>query len=498
LAIVHRFTDNPFLWKLCLLPWSLLLVIGVQGLIRRFAPRVERPLLVMLVFSPALLPSLNLMLDLPALALSLTALNLFFRATDRDSLSLAACAGLIAGIAMQTKYTAFLAPGVMFLWSTTMGRWRVWPVAVLVAIHVFASWELLVALLYGQSHFLIALPGGGSWLDKLGMLPFLSSQLGGLIPFVVALGLAALGVGRRWVWLAVRITIVGFIAVTLLDVRFKPGVDLLGRTLDPPVEFQLAEVIFNVFGLTAVTVVICVARRLLRAERAVGDRRTLFLVLWLGLEIVGFLALTPFPAARRVLGVGLVLSLLIGRLASRRALILWRRRLLPWLPVGGVLLALGYWALDWQGAAVQQRAVDMAERFTGEHGGGRVWYAGHWGFQFYAERCGMQPIVPQYPDWRTTDGPIRLPPATVFAKGDWLVIPESNFIQQGVDLPEENLDLEHELTINDRIVLRTVPCFYGGRTPLEHLVGPSLRVRIYRVRRGFAATPGEPGFKSGE
>ncbi len=280
-AVVHRFTNNPVVWKLCLLPWSLLLVFGLQSLLRRFAlsppplspegrggKGLERPLLVMLVFSPGLLPSLNLMLDVPALALSLTALNVFFRAADRDDLALAAVAGLLAGLAMQTKYTGFLAPGVMLLWSATTGSWRVWPVAAVVAVHVFVAWEFLVALLYGQSHFLIALSGGGSLSAKFEQLPFLSSQLGGLIPFVVALGLAALGVARRWVWTAVSVMLTGFVVVTLFDVRFTNAVDLLGRPLDPPVEVQLAEILFNAYSLAGAVVVGCVVRRLLARNEA--------------------------------------------------------------------------------------------------------------------------------------------------------------------------------------------------------------------------------------
>ena len=62
------FGERPWLWKLGLLPWSLLLVWAVFALLRRFAPGVELPMTVLTMLSPALLPSLNLMLDLPALA----------------------------------------------------------------------------------------------------------------------------------------------------------------------------------------------------------------------------------------------------------------------------------------------------------------------------------------------------------------------------------------------------------------------------------------------
>ncbi len=229
-----------------------------------------------------------------------------------------------------------------------------------------------------------------------------------------------------------------------------------------------------------------------------GDRHTLFLTLWLGLEILGFVALTPFPAVRRVLGVGLVLTLLIGRLAARRARLLWRRGFIPWLPAGGVALALGYWALDWHGAWVQKTAAETAAQYIADRGGGRIWYTGHWGFQFYAERNGMRPVVPRYPEGWTTDDTIALPPATVFAPGDWLVVPDSRLNQQGVRLPEDCVILCGELTVGGSLSLRTVPCFYGGRTPVEHEEGSNLKVRIYRVQVGFAAERRKPAFQSGE
>ena len=475
-AIVRRFTDNPVVWKLGLLPWPLLLVYGLQGLLRRFAAQLERPLLVMLVLSPALLPSLNLMLDVPALALALTALNLYFRATDRDSLALAAWAGLLAGLAMQTKYTAFTVPGTMFLWSATTGRWRLWPAAALVAVSLFATWEFLIALLYQDSHFLYALSGtGGDLESKIYMLPFLTSYLGGLVPFGVALGLAALGVARRWVWTAVGVTIAGLIGFTLFEVPSYWMCDGYFRqpVRDPVGDSPGGDALATGVSLAGSMVIVLTAFRLLRTEWAVGDRTTLFLLFWLGLEVVGYMALTPFPAVRRVLGVGLVSSLIVGRLAARQAELLWRRRFLPWLAVGSVGLALGYGAIDWYGAWVQQHAIETAAHYIADHGGGRVWYAGHWGFQFYAESstpCSRSP-----PGERPSSRAIG-----------WCCR-KSSSSSRDFSLRKDDLEFQQEFAIGGGVPVRTVPCFYAGRVPLQHQDGPSLVVRIYRVRIGFGA-----------
>src|SRR5262249_9351280 len=114
-AGLRLFGPDPLSWKLWLFPFSILFVVSLNALFRRFARGLEGPLLWMTVLSAPFLPSLNLMLDIPALALSLTSVALFLRAVDRGCWGWAAAAGLLAGLAMQTKYTGFLAPSIMYL-----------------------------------------------------------------------------------------------------------------------------------------------------------------------------------------------------------------------------------------------------------------------------------------------------------------------------------------------------------------------------------------------
>ena len=191
--------ETPWAWKLALWPWALLLVGSLQQLLRRLAPGAGLVPLAVLVLSPAILPAMNLMLDLPALALSLAAIVLFLDAVRTDSLSLSAASGVLCGLALETKYTALSTLAVLFLAAALSGRWRLWPVAVLVAAHVFLTWEILIAFLYGESHFLLSLsqqPAPTTEI-KLAILSFLPSYLGGLAGSILLLGLAALGVGWR-------------------------------------------------------------------------------------------------------------------------------------------------------------------------------------------------------------------------------------------------------------------------------------------------------------
>ncbi len=368
------FGERPWLWKLGLLPWCLLLVFALHGLLRRFAAGVELPLTVMTVLGPALLPSLNLMLDVPALALSLTAVYLFLGACDRDAIGRAVLAGLVAGVAMETKYTGAVAPAVMLLAAATARRWRLWPAAALAAAQVFVAWEFLIALLYGESHFLHSLwASSGSLMQKGSLVMVFFSYVGGTAPFLFVLGLAALGARRRWQAAAAALVVVGFALIVLFDARFggtvRPSPQLFGPIDTPKWDFPGSEVVFDVFAAGGAVVLILGVRRLWSAG---ADRRaTLFLLLWLGLEILAYFPLTPFPATRRVLGALVVLTLLIGRLAARA----WPSPPPPnpppasgegrvgaaWLWAGcAAALGLGYFALDTREAYAEEWGAEQA------------------------------------------------------------------------------------------------------------------------------------------
>src|SRR5262249_15650182 len=133
-------------------------------LLGRFARGLEPPLLLLTVLSPVFLPSLNLMLDVPALALGLFAVTVFLRACDRASLPLALGAGLLAGIAIQTTYPALLARAVMLLAAVFFRRIPLGILAGMTAALVFVSWEGFVAVRHHEAHFLCQLRHDGrSW-----------------------------------------------------------------------------------------------------------------------------------------------------------------------------------------------------------------------------------------------------------------------------------------------------------------------------------------------
>jgi hypothetical protein len=475
---LHLFGDRPWLWKLWLLPFSILFAGSLDALYRRFAHGMERPLVWLTILSPLFLPSLNLMLDVPAVALGLTALALFFHACGRRSGAQAVLAGFVAGLAMQTKYTALLVPAIMLLYAVWFRRQRLGVMAAALAGVLFAGWELVLVFQHGRSHFSANLPeySTATWLDvKSGVAQALLPMLGGVAPAVTLLGLTALGCRRAVIARCGGIFALGFLLVACLDMEFL----LLPRTtwVWRPVE----QIVFYACGLALAATILAVVWKLCFAQinhgNSLYERLTHFLAMWLVLEVLGYFALTPFPAARRVMGLFVISTLLAGRLAAQTCASPERRGLVRTIVLGGAALGLLFYGVDLTDAFAQKRAPEAAAQYIAEHRDGdgsadpTIWYVGHWGFQFYAERLGMKPVVPYHPDAKYS----------VLQPGDWLVVPEERWNQQTIVVDPHAAHGQREIAIEDGLPLRTVQCFYGGYVPLEHHTGPRIRITIYRI-----------------
>jgi hypothetical protein len=192
----------------------------------------------------------------------------------------------------------------------------------------------------------------------------------------------------------------------------------------------------------------------------------LFLILWLGVEIAGYVALTPFAAVRRVMGVVIVCTLIAGCVAARTCRGRKARAAVWCIAAYSAVVGLGFTALDWRDAQAEQEAAERAAAWLDDHGtGGTIWFVGHWGFQFYAERAGMEPLSPTQ---------------SVLKKGDYLVYPQW-ITKQSFDLAGTPRDLIEEFTVDDPVPLQTVMCYYSGNTAIENRDEPRITVYIYRI-----------------
>jgi hypothetical protein len=451
-------SDHPFLWKLSLLPFALALTFSLGALGRRFAPRRELPLTFLLVLSPAILPCLNLMLDVPALALGLTAVALFLGACDRGLAGRALAAGLLAGVATQTKYTALVVPAVFLLGGLLGRRLRLGLLAAVAAALVFVGWECVTAAAYGQSHFVLALrEREAPPLRKLLLVWPLVATLGVVAPAVALLGVSALSASRRTVVAAAAAVCAGFLLAAFVPAR--AGVLVPGGVAGRPL-LSVSAAAFGALGLSVAGVTAAAAWRLLR-EAPPGRRQAeAFLVGWLGLELAGYFALSPYPAARRVLGVVVAATLLVGRLAPRDG-----RRAPAWAAAGlsAALGLLAYGVEFRQCQAEQVLAAKVVRHVRRLAPRADVHCFGFGSFTFYGERLGMT-------RFENAGRPPR--------PGDWLAVlgdwSEADQLQPlfRLLLPGGRLECGTPFPFRS--------AYQAGGTPLEHHEGPLVRVTLYR------------------
>ncbi len=480
LSVVMRFLGGgPAGWKVSLLAFHLLLVVALGGVFRRFCRPLEHPLVAMTVLSPAVLPGLNLMLDIPALAVGLGGLCLFFRAVDWNSGSVATAAGFVIGLAMETKYTTFVVPAVCLLYGAITGRRRLAVVTGATAVVLFGAWETFVVWRYGESNFLwnVRSQGESLWTKCSHLAMPLLTLMGGVAPATMVLGLVALG-RRKW---AVMAATAGLGLLTALALVPEEAAVLWRNSVTGKPRLTVNNLVFGGLGVALAGTVLAVVVRLLQRRPTWTCRPGLFrqhrvewfLVGWLLLEVAGYFTISPFPAVRRVIGVVVVATVVVGRLAAQTG---WGDRRAAWVwPVaaGSAMLGLAVYTVDLREALAERRAIAKVARRLGDAGTGRAWFAGHWGIQYYAERAGMRPVIP---------GRSRL------AAGDWLAVPDDRVAQQPLSLDMSRLEEAGRVTVTDRLPLQTLSCYYGGRTALEHHEGPRVRLTLYRVCREW--TPG--------
>lgn len=507
---INLFGENLVLLKLWLFPFLWLLARSLNALLHRFARGVERPALVLILFSPALISTVNFMLDVPSLALGLTAIELFLRARDRNCLGRAAAAGGVAGLAMQTKYTALIVPAVIVWASILHGTSSVmvkmffrvpafmpWihvlrltvvlpAVALMTSLVLFFGWECYLIERYGMSHFLVHLSGQSQDIPLLAFLQRRAFLISPFFGFFGALGTIlalwagrAVGFPRRLVAIAGIVSLIGVLLIVFLPFT---------RT-----NFTLTQLVWRSLGAGAFLTTILglgvlIVKRVVRQGqtrwRLRWSRETLFLAGWLAIEVAGYYVLTPFPAGRRLIGVTVVSGLILARVVSRVRRAKPERKPPRWAVPAGVAAGILFTALDGYDAWVEKAAAEQAADVIRQHKyTGPVWFVGHWGFQYYAERAGMRHFVGR---------------KDVVKPGEWLVLadypsphgfhrPTTGDESLWYRVTPDDADLVAlPMVFDDPVSGRTVPTFYGGSEPIIGRVRPRLIMGVYRMKREWA------------
>jgi hypothetical protein len=394
-----------------------------------------------LMFSPAVLPGMNLMRDVPALALFVGGLACWVEGLERQQARWLIAGALLGGLAGLAKYTALIWLPLVALYTVQRRAYGAlgW---LLLALLPIAGWSALNLWADGEVHLLYL------WQERRGSAPWAAKFLPGVVGLgagtLLWLGVrrrfkAALGDGWRWKVALLALASAGAIGWHLVQFAGQPmylqsllwlvaGVIVLGLAVGvgwfkdspPSIRFPpLRE--GNRAGENAVPPA---SRGNLKEGVSTSQHITLFLRLWLLIALAAAVWGAPFQAMRHLLYALPPLILILTPWVGRNA---------PLLLAQGVL-CLAVIAADYDYAVCYQRgAAAYAERFSGE----RVWYAGSWGWMFYAERHGFRKLLP--------DG-------AGLQRGDIIIIPER--VYKGKMPPDLH---QHLILLDETPCLPTLP-----------------------------------------
>lgn len=357
----------------------ILLAGSVWALARRFC---EEPVWgVLFVFlSPAVMVSGNVMRDIPAAALGLSALALFVSGTDRDDRRRLFWGGVLVGLAILTKYSMAVFVPLMMLYACLHRKYRwalwVWPSVLLVGI-----WCLHNQLVYGRIHILYLLlersyaVGVSRWDKLLAALPILGSAV-----FLPPLLLRHRRGPRE------AASLIGGLGAA------AAAWAMVGGRFDGQFIFWVAAGGFLlIFGLSEGWTAL---RRRPGSERRSADG--IFLAVWFFAPLVFSILFTPFQAVRHLIAALPALVFLTLRALGAPPFSLFLRRTAVGMIAVQAVVGLAVNLADYEFAAVYRTfAGEMALEQPVD--GAKIWYAGHWGWQFYAERAGFRALAADRP-----------------------------------------------------------------------------------------------------
>ncbi|MBX7184223.1 MAG: glycosyltransferase family 39 protein [Vicinamibacteria bacterium] len=363
--------------------FALVAAFAMYDLARRFTPR---PLVttLLLVSSPVFaISAQGLMTDMPALALSLTALAVFIRGSDRRLGPTILLSGVLAGLAIMTRYSAFLLLPLFCAYALVQGRARrAWP-ALAGAAMVLGLWAAQNMAVHGQlhivasaRHYRLFFAEGG--LDWVGFVKKTLGDLSGLggTSFVAAGLLLATGLRRRATTFGLSM-----LAAALVFVVRPAGIERLD--LYTTLEITTVALSFAGGALLLVEGLWPVSEA--APPGAEAERDGLFLAAWLLLAIGVALFLLPFGTARYMLSVLPPLWILLVRRFGSRESGPPRVRAAAGLVIAqGVVLSLVLGAVDQEYAGSYR---DFSVRIRESYPRRNVWFVGEWGFRYYMSQA---------------------------------------------------------------------------------------------------------------
>ena len=384
---------REWLLHLSFAPFVALLVWGMYRLTARFLGQAWAWWGVgWVLLSPAVLPGMNLMRDVPAFALFVGGLACWVEGVARGDRRYLLAGALLGGLSGLAKYTALFWIPLALIYTVQQGAWRRlgWLAFSLLPITLWSAMNLWAS---GEVHLIYL------WQERRGSAPWEAKFL----PGVVGLGASLLLVwgllprwrstfGNGWAWKSLLIALCCG-GLVYWHITLFAGRPIYAQTL-----FWLVS-----GGVLLGAVLFCSSPQpfsrdsgaVAESEEATrsgfvsaltplpprGEGTIIFLRLWLLLALITAVWGVPFQAMRHLLYALPPIVLLLTPLVGKRPNLLLLQGALSML----VIVA------DYDYAVRYKRTANyFADLFAGE----RVWYAGSWGWMFYAEQQGFRKLLP--------------------------------------------------------------------------------------------------------
>ncbi len=476
--------DSEVWLKLAFMPWAFFFAAGAWLLSRRFLSRTSTPFLWTVCLSPVVVPAINLMTDIPAIALGLIALALWFKAVLQtwDGFTIApvpdrkwACwAGVLLGLACLTKLSAVSLVPAILLMALAIGpqAFAAAAVTAVIAIAFPIAWELFYWFHNGISPvaFQIAHP------------PHPKSWPGVALGNLAHLGVAGLGLGLVLLWALTRSAV-----ATWLAVLFFAGFTALLAYVEVSFAYTLAATLFTL-GL-----ILWAALKQWRTQPPSDAPSPLkfnlsiesLLLLWLALEFSCAWVISPFPAARRVILLVIILALLAWRLAERRLqadpLPTGQRHALTAAGIAAAALGLLFFTVDYTYAFDVRAAITQArvQNPATDSNPQNIWFVGNWSGAYYSRQAAFLDTLPN---------------ESVMEPGQKLVIAEDGLFIPNYKLPASAVSLINRIPSPPGPGYSLLHGYYAGNYPLHHRTTPHITLAVYDIVKPFVfetLTPGE-------
>jgi len=325
-------------------------VAGTWSLARGMTARPLLAAVLTLAMPFFLVSATNVMSDVPMVACFVWALALWRRGLEENREWMLWLAALLAGAAGLFKYFGIAAVPLMLVYA--LMRRRI-PYHLMLPLAIFGAYELATHAITGAAQY-VQVERTNPGAKTLLMLSFMGGGAIALLFF------APLVVRRRWWWIPVAVLAA---AIVLVVINGAPAL---------PVQFTL----FVAAGLGVFVLAALNVRR---------DADSILLLLW----IVGtavFAAYVNWTVnARSLLPMIPAVAILIAKYvnANRNAIIAATAA----TAAVGAIVAFA----DQQYANAQRDAArQLMNHYAGD--GHRMWFEGHWGFQYYMQRAGAVPF----------------------------------------------------------------------------------------------------------